>query len=96
MFRAVAAGEKPYGMMVDFVPIREAQAGSPVAVVYPDEGVPAITEPGGHRQGHAEQGGGGGVCGLFTPQKRAKRSPPRWATCRCETTSRPRGLSEFK
>ena len=45
VFRAVAAGEKPYGMMVDFVPIREAQAGSPVAVVYPDEGVPAITEP---------------------------------------------------
>ena len=45
VFRAVAAGEKPYGMMVDFVPIREAQAGSPVAVVYPEEGVPAITEP---------------------------------------------------
>ena len=45
VFRAVAAGEKPYGMMVEFVPIREAKNGSPVAVVYPDEGVPAITEP---------------------------------------------------
>ena len=45
VFRAVAAGEKPYGMMVEFVPIREAQNGSPVAVVYPEEGVPAITEP---------------------------------------------------
>lgn len=53
VYRAVAAGEKPYGMMVDFVPIREAQAGAPVAVVYPDEGVPAITEPVGIVAGNA-------------------------------------------
>ncbi|MEM7734264.1 MAG: ABC transporter substrate-binding protein [Deinococcota bacterium] len=47
VFRSVAGGELPYGMMIDFLPIREAQAGAPVAVVYPDEGVPAITEPAG-------------------------------------------------
>lgn len=45
VFRSVASGEVPYGMMIDFLPIREAQDGAPVGVVYPEEGVPAITEP---------------------------------------------------
>lgn len=45
VLRTVANGERPYGMVVDFLPIRSAAQGSPVGVVYPSEGVPAITEP---------------------------------------------------
>lgn len=45
MFNAVAAGNKPYGIVVDFLPIREAAKGSPVAFVFPEEGVSAVTEP---------------------------------------------------
>ncbi|MEM9796673.1 MAG: ABC transporter substrate-binding protein [Pseudomonadota bacterium] len=45
VFRAVAGGEKMYGVVVDFLPIREAAAGSPVEFVFPDEGVSAVTEP---------------------------------------------------
>jgi len=45
VFRSVASGEKLYGVVVDFLPIREAQAGSPVTFVFPDEGVSAVTEP---------------------------------------------------
>lgn len=45
VFRAVAGGEKAYGMVVDFLPIREKAAGSPVEFVFPAEGVSAISEP---------------------------------------------------
>ncbi|WP_089687649.1 ABC transporter substrate-binding protein [Billgrantia gudaonensis] len=45
VFNAVAAGTKPYGVVVDFLPIREAAKGSPVAFVFPEEGVSAVTEP---------------------------------------------------
>ena len=45
VFRAVAGGEKTYGIVVDFLPIREAAAGSPVEFVFPEEGVSAVTEP---------------------------------------------------
>ncbi len=45
VFNAVAAGTKPYGIVVDFLPIREAIKGSPVAFVFPEEGVSAVTEP---------------------------------------------------
>lgn len=44
-FRAVAGGEKMYGMVVDFLPIREKAKGSPVSFVFPEEGVSAVTEP---------------------------------------------------
>ncbi len=44
-FRAVAGGEKMYGMVVDFLPIREKAKGSPVSFVFPAEGVSAVTEP---------------------------------------------------
>lgn len=44
-FRAVAGGEKMYGVVVDFLPIREAANGSPVRFVFPEEGVSAVTEP---------------------------------------------------
>lgn len=45
VFRTVASGEKLYGVVVDFLPIREAQNGSPVSFVFPEEGVSAVTEP---------------------------------------------------
>ncbi len=45
VLRTVAGGERPYGIVVDFLPIRAALEGSPVAVLYPSEGVPVITEP---------------------------------------------------
>lgn len=41
----VASGRKKYGMVVDFIVARAAAEGSPVKFVYPEEGVPAITEP---------------------------------------------------
>ena len=44
-FKAVAQGEKLYGMVIDYLPIREAAKGSPVTFVFPQEGVSAVTEP---------------------------------------------------
>ncbi len=44
-FKAVASGEKPYGVVVDFLAIRGKQDGSPVDFVFPDEGVTYVTEP---------------------------------------------------
>jgi iron(III) transport system substrate-binding protein len=45
VLQAVAGGEKPYGMIVDFLPIREAARGAPVQFIFPEEGVTPITEP---------------------------------------------------
>ncbi|MFD2630069.1 ABC transporter substrate-binding protein [Oceanobacillus kapialis] len=45
VLKAVASGEKNYGMVVDFIVARAATDGSPVELVYPEEGVPVITEP---------------------------------------------------
>ncbi|MDF3350404.1 ABC transporter substrate-binding protein [Sulfitobacter sp. KE34] len=44
-FKAVASGEKPYGMVVDFLAIRNKAEGSPVDFVFPEEGVSYVTEP---------------------------------------------------
>jgi iron(III) transport system substrate-binding protein len=44
-FKAVASGEKPYGVVVDFLAIREKAKGSPVEFVFPKEGVSIVTEP---------------------------------------------------
>lgn len=43
--KAVSAGEKSYAMVVDFIVARAKEEGSPVELVYPEEGVPVITEP---------------------------------------------------
>jgi iron(III) transport system substrate-binding protein len=43
--KAVAGGDKLFGMIVDYLPIRDAAKGSPVAFVFPTEGVSAVTEP---------------------------------------------------
>ncbi|MBN8291116.1 ABC transporter substrate-binding protein [Rhodobacter sp. NTK016B] len=45
VYRAVAGGEQMYGMVVDFLPIREIPNGAPVGFVFPTEGVSAVTEP---------------------------------------------------
>ncbi|MEM1314441.1 MAG: ABC transporter substrate-binding protein [Pseudomonadota bacterium] len=44
-YRAVAGGEKLYGFVVDFLPIRNKAEGAPVEFVFPEEGVSAVTEP---------------------------------------------------
>lgn len=44
-FKAVASGEKPYGVVVDFLAIRGKANGSPVDFVFPEEGVTYVTEP---------------------------------------------------
>ncbi|MBB3998335.1 ABC transporter substrate-binding protein [Aureimonas pseudogalii] len=45
VMKSVAGGEKAYGVIVDYLPIREAAKGAPVAFVFPTEGVSAVTEP---------------------------------------------------
>jgi iron(III) transport system substrate-binding protein len=45
VLKQVAGGEKLFGMVVDFMAIREKQKGAPVAFVFPKEGVSAIGEP---------------------------------------------------
>lgn len=45
VIKAVASGEKAYGMVVDYLVAREKAKGSPVELYYPEEGVPIITEP---------------------------------------------------
>ncbi|MEM8656670.1 MAG: ABC transporter substrate-binding protein [Pseudomonadota bacterium] len=44
-YKAIAGGEKLYGFVVDFLPIREIAKGAPVNFVFPEEGVSAVTEP---------------------------------------------------
>ncbi|MGG4554160.1 ABC transporter substrate-binding protein [Paenibacillus humicus] len=45
VLKAVASGEKTYGMVVDYMVVREKAKGSPIDLSYPSEGVPIITEP---------------------------------------------------
>ncbi len=45
VLRQVAGGEKLFGMIVDFMPIREKAKGAPVEFVFPSEGVSAVSEP---------------------------------------------------
>ena len=45
VLKAVSGGDKLYGMIVDYMPIREKAKGSPVEFVFPTEGVSAVTEP---------------------------------------------------
>lgn len=44
-YKAIAGGEKLYGFVVDFLPIRNKLDGAPVEFVFPAEGVSAVTEP---------------------------------------------------
>jgi iron(III) transport system substrate-binding protein len=42
---AVANGEKPYGILVDFMAYNAKAKGSPIDFIFPAEGNPAVTEP---------------------------------------------------
>ncbi|MGH7264666.1 MAG: ABC transporter substrate-binding protein [Candidatus Rokuibacteriota bacterium] len=45
VLKAVASGEKSYGVLVDFMALNAKAKGSPVEFVLPKEGVTAVTEP---------------------------------------------------
>jgi iron(III) transport system substrate-binding protein len=45
VLKQVAGGEKLFGVIVDFLPIREKAKGAPVEFVFPSDGVSAIGEP---------------------------------------------------
>src|SRR4051794_10386746 len=45
VLNAVANGEKPYGILVDFMAFNAKAKGSPIDFVFPAEGNPAVTEP---------------------------------------------------
>lgn len=45
VFKAVASGEKPYGVLVDYMALRAKAKGSPVEFVFPAEGATYVTEP---------------------------------------------------
>ncbi len=45
VFDAVASGQKLYGVLVDFLAIRNKLKGSPVEFVFPRDGVTVVTEP---------------------------------------------------
>ncbi len=45
VLKSVASGEKPYGILVDFMAMNAKAKGSPIEFVFPSEGVPAVTEP---------------------------------------------------
>lgn len=45
ILKAVSGGDKLFGMIVDYMPIREKAKGAPVEFVFPKEGVSAVTEP---------------------------------------------------
>ena len=45
MLKQVAGGQKLYGVIVDYMPIREKAKGAPVEFVFPKEGVSAVSEP---------------------------------------------------
>jgi iron(III) transport system substrate-binding protein len=45
VMQAVSGGERAFGIVIDYLPIREAARGAPVRFVFPEDGVSAITEP---------------------------------------------------
>jgi iron(III) transport system substrate-binding protein len=45
VMQAVAGGERAFGIVVDYMPIREAAKGAPVRFIFPEDGVSAVTEP---------------------------------------------------
>ena len=45
VLEAVARGEKAYGIIIEYMAMNAAADGSPVAFVFPEEGVSAITQP---------------------------------------------------
>ncbi|WP_372620977.1 ABC transporter substrate-binding protein [Falsiroseomonas sp.] len=47
VMQAVAGAERAFGIVIDYLPIRESAKGAPVRFIFPEDGVSAITEPAG-------------------------------------------------
>jgi iron(III) transport system substrate-binding protein len=45
VLKSVATGEKPYGILVDFMALNAKDKGSPIEFVFPKEGATSVTEP---------------------------------------------------
>jgi iron(III) transport system substrate-binding protein len=45
VMQSVAGGERAFGIVVDYLPIREAAKGAPLRFIFPEDGVSAVTEP---------------------------------------------------
>jgi iron(III) transport system substrate-binding protein len=45
VMQAVSGAERAFGIVIDYLPIREAAKGAPVRFIFPEDGVSAITEP---------------------------------------------------
>lgn len=45
VLKSIASGEKPYGILVEFMALKAQGEGSPIEFVFPDEGVVPVTEP---------------------------------------------------
>lgn len=45
VLKSISSGEKPYGILVDFMALNAKAKGTPIEFVFPDEGVIAVTEP---------------------------------------------------
>lgn len=55
ILKAVSEGQKGVGIVVDYMVARAAAKGAPVKFVYPEEGVPVVTEPIGVVKGAANE-----------------------------------------
>jgi iron(III) transport system substrate-binding protein len=45
VMQTVSGAERAFGIVIDYLPIREAARGAPVRFIFPEEGVSAISEP---------------------------------------------------
>lgn len=45
VMQAVSGAERAFGIVIDYLPIREAARGAPVRFIFPEDGVSAISEP---------------------------------------------------
>lgn len=45
VMNAIASGSKAYGVLVDYMAIREKAKGAPIEFTFPKEGVSIVTEP---------------------------------------------------
>lgn len=55
ILKAVSEGQKGVGIVVDYMVARAAAKGAPVKFVYPEEGVPVVTEPVGVVKGSSNE-----------------------------------------
>lgn len=90
--QAVAAGTQPIGVVVDYLVRELAAKGSPIAVSYPTDGVPYITQPAGIFK-DSDNAAAAKSSWTSWSARRARNSPSPSSTCRSAVTSaRPRTL----